>query len=462
MMRMSFIAISFLTVYLVFPIAVAIGSQTHHAQKGRNRTTRKKNILRGFSHLLLFSIILFMSGIVIGAASPVEIKVDTTSQSIEKGKEFSINIYIDPVNNPISAAQFNLLFDGSLVNMKNVTEGYLFKKNGINTIFGSGTFNNSDGILINVWGLTITPGANVTTKGTFAIITMSAKGAGSSTLNLTNVIVSNPKSNAIQVNITNGSIIVSTYDTAPPASTTNLRNISYSRNYINWTWTDPVNPDFSRVMVYLNGKFQTNVSKGVRFYNATGLSSNTSYTISTRTVDVSGNINKSWLNHTAKTASEVTAPVSTTFFDNFESGANKWTSSGLWHFTTRRFNSKNHGWWYGQESTRNYNTGAANSGGLISPAIYLKNTSKPMLSFMSWYNTEYSNSYDKKLVQISVDNGPWVNLKQISGARKIWVREQIDLSSYAGKTIKIRLYFDTVDRLHNKYEGWYIDDVRVE
>ena len=91
-------------------------------------------------------------------------------------------------------------------------------------------------------------------------------------------------------------------DSIPPASITDLTNVTYEQTYINWTWTDPVNADFSRVMVYLNGIFKTNVTKGVQFYNASGLDPDTSYEIGTRTVDISGNINQTWVNHTAWTA----------------------------------------------------------------------------------------------------------------------------------------------------------------
>ncbi len=102
-----------------------------------------------------------------------------------------------------------------------------------------------------------------------------------------------------------GSIIVTAppwVDTTPPRSITNLTNKSYKPYYINWTWTDPKDSDFARVMVYINGVFKSNVTKGVRYYNAAGLSASTGYTISTHTVDTSGNINKTWMNHTARTA----------------------------------------------------------------------------------------------------------------------------------------------------------------
>jgi parallel beta-helix repeat protein len=100
-------------------------------------------------------------------------------------------------------------------------------------------------------------------------------------------------------------------DNTPPLGITNLLNITYARTYINWTWTDPVDSDFSKVMVYLDGVFQDNVTIGVQCYNATSLASGSTHEIGTRTVDTAGNINQTWVNHTATTASTLdnTAPV---------------------------------------------------------------------------------------------------------------------------------------------------------
>lgn len=90
-----------------------------------------------------------------------------------------------------------------------------------------------------------------------------------------------------------------TSDTAPPDSVTNLRNITYASTYINWTWTDPSNEDFARVKVYLDGVYKDDVLKGVQYYNATVTPG--TYTIGTRTVDISGNINDTMKTHTATT-----------------------------------------------------------------------------------------------------------------------------------------------------------------
>ena len=81
-----------------------------------------------------------------------------------------------------------------------------------------------------------------------------------------------------------------------------MANNTYLTTTINWTWTDPTDADFNRVMVYLDGAWKTNVTKGVQLYSANGLTADTQHTIATKTVDVLGNVNASWVNHTARTA----------------------------------------------------------------------------------------------------------------------------------------------------------------
>ncbi|CAD6492631.1 MAG: Lamin Tail Domain protein [Candidatus Argoarchaeum ethanivorans] len=97
------------------------------------------------------------------------------------------------------------------------------------------------------------------------------------------------------------------YDTTAPASITDLQNTTYQETCINWTWTDPADADFSHVKVYLDGIYKEDVLKGVRFYNATELTHNTTYEIATRTVDESGNINATWVNHTSWTKTSSTS-----------------------------------------------------------------------------------------------------------------------------------------------------------
>src|SRR3990172_157644 len=103
-------------------------------------------------------------------------------------------------------------------------------------------------------------------------------------------------------------------DTTPPASITDLKNISCAQTHINWTWTDPIDADFANVSIWIDDAFKDNVPKGVQFYNATGFAPDTEHTIATRTIDASNNINQTWVNHTARTAllPDITAPASIT------------------------------------------------------------------------------------------------------------------------------------------------------
>jgi len=110
---------------------------------------------------------------------------------------------------------------------------------------------------------------------------------------------------------TKSSIQIIDVTPTPPASVTNLNESAVGTTWINWTWTDPADFELSKVMVYLDGVFQGDVNSGVQCYNATLLTPGTTYEIGTLTVDTTGNINQTWVNHTAITAStmDTTPPV---------------------------------------------------------------------------------------------------------------------------------------------------------
>jgi GH18 family chitinase/PKD repeat protein len=90
-------------------------------------------------------------------------------------------------------------------------------------------------------------------------------------------------------------------DTQPPMSVTNLSNSSSGSTYMIWSWTDPPDADFAAVQVYIDGTFRSLIPKGTGQFMASLLNPDTNYTISTRTVDIVGNINSTWINSTAQT-----------------------------------------------------------------------------------------------------------------------------------------------------------------
>jgi len=118
-------------------------------------------------------------------------------------------------------------------------------------------------------------------------------------------------------------------DFTPPASVTNLHNTTYTSSHINWTWSNPADRDLAGAMVYLNGVFQTNVTSGVAWYNATDLIPDTEYTLGIRTFDRSGNINQTIITHTARTAPFDIEPPSTTLALSGTAGNNGWYVSDV-------------------------------------------------------------------------------------------------------------------------------------
>ncbi len=251
-----------------------------------------------------FRIFLLSLIFLVGQASAADVIVTPSTKTVIQGQTFNLNISIDSRGTAIAGAQLNIGFNKSVININSIIEGNLLKQNGANTFFNNGTINNSLGTVVSIFDVILGP-YSVSTPGTFIIINATAVGvSGISGIHLSNVKVSDPNGQAIALNVINGSVSINrtALDITPPDSLNNLKNISYARKYIKWTWIDPITPDFAKVMVYVNGKFKTNVTKGIRYYRANGLIPNISYTISTHTVDTLGNINQTWINSTAKTS----------------------------------------------------------------------------------------------------------------------------------------------------------------
>jgi hypothetical protein len=108
-----------------------------------------------------------------------------------------------------------------------------------------------------------------------------------------------------------GAYMVVTYtppDTTPPASITNLANVTTCQN-ITWQWTNPIDADFNHTMVWRNDVFQYNLTNVTTSDLWESLAENTEYTFSSKTVDITGNVNATFVNLTSTTD---TCPVPTT------------------------------------------------------------------------------------------------------------------------------------------------------
>jgi hypothetical protein len=90
-----------------------------------------------------------------------------------------------------------------------------------------------------------------------------------------------------------------TPDTTPPNSITNLQNISTNCNQLLFTWTNPTDTDFAHTLIYKDNVVQANAGNTTTTLTWAGLNPSQAYTLSTKTVDLTGNINSTWINQTA-------------------------------------------------------------------------------------------------------------------------------------------------------------------
>jgi hypothetical protein len=170
---------------------------------------------------------------------------------------------------------------------------------------------------------------------------------------------------------------------------------------------------------------------------------------------------------------------------NFESGLQGFvidntfgSGNGLWHLSTGRAYDPGHSptnsLYYGQGESPsgggNYDNGTNNGGVVISPALNLPAAPTTItLSFNYLMNVEALTNYDLAYVEVSTNNGlsyTPVAVKNTFGGLTnltsgLWVSNTVDISAFAGYTIKLRFRFDTVDAVSNDTEGWYLDDIII-
>ncbi len=117
---------------------------------------------------------------------------------------------------------------------------------------------------------------------------------------------------------------------------------------------------------------------------------------------------------------------------------------------------------------KNYDNGAV-SGLALSPVINLTQV-KPgapiTLLWKEWVDVEVDASHDLRYVEVTADAfaSTLVPAQQVnlSSVMKGWRWNWLDLSSAAGKVVRLRFRFDSVDGLFNTGAGWFIDDLQLQ
>jgi hypothetical protein len=162
------------------------------------------------------------------------------------------------------------------------------------------------------------------------------------------------------------------------------------------------------------------------------------------------------------------------FVDDMESTttSSNWTATGLWHLAkdgtcaSPAYASATSAWYFGQDASCSYKTSGAAKGTLTSKTIAgVVAASKLSFKYYREVESGASGSYDKTTVEVAVDgSSSWKKLwskDSTEASTKAWTSAEISLADYAGKSVRVRFSFDSVDDYDNEHVGWMIDDVRV-
>ena len=160
--------------------------------------------------VIIMLIILFETTSVMGEPfSDTTVSIEPVSQTVGPDENFTVNVYCAP-GQPIKAFEFKLLFNASLIQANEVTEGDIF--DGYSTFFNAGTINNSAGTIVDVYGLILGAG-NVSDPGMLVNINFTAESnPGTSILALYDVGVTN-ETEYVPISVVNGTVLI---DVTPP------------------------------------------------------------------------------------------------------------------------------------------------------------------------------------------------------------------------------------------------------
>lgn len=98
-----------------------------------------------------------------------------------------------------------------------------------------------------------------------------------------------------------------------------------------------------------------------------------------------------------------------------------------------------------------------------SPTIDLSSALNPTLRVTHRWATEGGGFFDRMQIEVSPDGGAtWTPIWTDSSASSAgFVTHDLDVSSFATSSFRIRLSFDARDEIFNDFTGWHVDEVSV-
>jgi len=162
------------------------------------------------------------------------------------------------------------------------------------------------------------------------------------------------------------------------------------------------------------------------------------------------------------------------FREDFESGAPNWTFQGVWHVEPQsspcsppNFPSPTHAAWCGAHTVGcDYSTAPTTVTALASqtPVPLPANAASIALRYRRYLWTERCQpGVDISHVRILDGTGTTTLMvaSDCGDEGTFWVDRRIDLTAFAGGTVRMSFEFEPVDGKDNNTPGWFIDDVEI-
>ncbi|MFO7653454.1 MAG: M14 family zinc carboxypeptidase [Candidatus Krumholzibacteriia bacterium] len=137
------------------------------------------------------------------------------------------------------------------------------------------------------------------------------------------------------------------------------------------------------------------------------------------------------------------------FSDDLESGTASWTLDEPWGAVTSHSHSPDH--------SLHDSPGGDYTDLRLAAATMNDAYSASQLVF--WHRYDIEDAYDFGRVQVSTDGAVWNTVTSYTGLAGDWHEAVVDLSPYAGQTLRVRFQLETDWSVTE--DGWYIDDVTL-
>ena len=164
----------------------------------------------------------------------------------------------------------------------------------------------------------------------------------------------------------------------------------------------------------------------------------------------------------------LTAIASTLAVDSLNEGFEiKQISGGIdWSVSEKRARTGGKSLYFGDPATGNYANDKTVQAAVLTPALTVPGFpgAKPSVIFWLWLQTEEFAGYDMlSLAVVSADETKEIwNSDAIKGSSgNSWLPVEVDISAWAGKSVKFQFKFDSKDANSNNYEGAYVDDISL-